>query len=53
MPDYIQFHLFITFLSIVYCTYRAQQQEQKEMQLRLQQEYDPGNPDWQFIQMIR
>ena len=32
---------------------RAMQQEQKEMQLRLQQEYDPGNPDWQFIQMIR
>ncbi|XP_031562476.1 kinesin-like protein KIF2A [Actinia tenebrosa] len=31
---------------------RAQQQEQKEMQLRLQQEYDPGNPNWQFLQMI-
>lgn len=32
---------------------RAQQQEQREMKLRLQQEVDPGNPNWEFIQMIR
>lgn len=32
---------------------RAQQQEQREMKLRLQQEVDPGNPSWEFIQMIR
>lgn len=23
------------------------------MKLRLQQEVDPGNPNWEFIQMIR
>ena len=33
--------------------HRAQQQEQREMKLRLQQEVDPGNPNWEFIQMIR
>lgn len=32
---------------------RAQQQEQREMKLRLQQEVDPGNPSWEFLQMIR
>jgi len=32
---------------------RAQQQEQREMKLRLQQEVDPGNANWEFLQMIR
>ncbi|XP_032219813.1 kinesin-like protein KIF2A [Nematostella vectensis] len=32
---------------------RAQQQEQKEQRMKLQQEYDPGNQNWEFIQMIR
>jgi len=32
---------------------RAQQQEQREMKLRLQQEVDPGNSNWEFLQMIR
>ncbi|XP_068727765.1 kinesin-like protein KIF2A [Montipora capricornis] len=32
---------------------RAQQQEQREMKQRLQQEVDPGNPSWEFLQMIR
>ena len=43
----------ILILNLLCVPFRAQQQEQREMKLRLQQEVDPGNPNWEFIQMIR
>ena len=44
---------FIVWLISHFCLCRAQQQEQREMRVKLQQEVDPGNPSWQFIHMIR
>ena len=32
---------------------RARQGEQKEMKKKLQAELEPGNPNWEFLHMIR
>jgi hypothetical protein len=32
---------------------RAQQQEQRILREKIQQEIDPGNPYWELIKMIR
>ena len=37
----------------VYICYRARQSEIKKEQEKVQLELDPGNPNWQFLKMIR
>ena len=37
----------------VYICYRARQSEIKKEQEKEQLELDPGNPNWQFLKMIR
>ena len=33
--------------------FRAQQQEQRILREKIQQEIDPGNPYWELVKMIR